>query len=486
MTFGNILRKFNLALGIYAISALIVLAFAFSNFYILNVAGSVANDVQWKGESHLVRNEVLLQEQFGASVQAEVAFWDDTVDVFYGGELDEEFVEYEMQEWFWEDNFVPHVAVVDETGAPELFIFEGEVMASTDAQSLIDAQQDLIAEATRRYFDLRKTRGDGFATFGEPVYADNPLYAADFRVVEGETGIVVAQAIVPDFEASIPDGNPKILLTYHELSTDLFTDISDQLGLKDFVILPASEAPANATTLPIGGTGDMPIVAAWTVAQPSQTIWDQVLPVFLVIFGAIALGLGVIALLYGRAAHQVQTSEAENRFLAQHDALTGLPNRLQFDNELDTIIAEEALDRCAILCMDLDKFKAVNDTFGHQAGDAVIRTVAQRIASIIDEKGLAARVGGDEFIILLRDGLDEQSVMMLCDTLIESVCEDVVFDNGRAAVGASIGVAWWPDDAMTAKTVIRSADEALYRAKANGRGRTCKAHPAHDDISAIA
>ncbi len=136
--------------------------------------------------------------------------------------------------------------------------------------------------------------------------------------------------------------------------------------------------------------------------------------------------------------------------------------------------------------MDLDKFKAVNDTYGHQAGDAVIRTIAGRVADIIGDKGMAARVGGDEFIILLRDGLDENSVMMLCDNIIDSVCEDVVFDNGRAAVGASIGVAWWPDDAMTAKTVIRSADEALYRAKSNGRGQTCQALTETADLAANA
>lgn len=486
MTFGNFVRKFNLAIGIYAISALIVLAFAFSNFYILNVAGNVANTVQWEGESHLVRNEVILQKQFSASVQAEISYWDDAVEEIYADSIDPEFIEYEMQQWFWDDNDVPHVAVVDENGAPQLSIFEGELMAPTDAQFLIDSHQDLIEEATQRYFAVRKARGEGFTTFGDPIYGDKPLYAADFRVFEGEVGIVVAQAIVPDFEMAIPDGNPKILLTFDSLTSDLFVDISDQLGLDEFTIQPASSAPTEATTLPIGGSAAAPMVATWIVAQPAQTIWNHVLPVFMSILGAIAVGLGVIALLYGRVAHQVQTSEAENRFLAQHDALTGLPNRLQFDSELDVIIAEGALDRCAILCMDLDKFKLVNDTYGHQAGDAVIRTVAGRVADLIGDKGMAARVGGDEFIILLRDGLDEESVMLLCDSLIDSVCEDVVFDNGRAAVGASIGVAWWPDDAMTAKTVIRSADEALYRAKSNGRGQTCQATHIDDELAATA
>ncbi len=133
--------------------------------------------------------------------------------------------------------------------------------------------------------------------------------------------------------------------------------------------------------------------------------------------------------------------------------------------------------------MDLDQFKAVNDTYGHQAGDAVIVTAANRIADRVGDSGLAARVGGDEFIVLLRDRLDRQNVLRLCDDLILSVCQDIPFEGGTAQIGASIGVAWWPDDAKTASTIIRSADEALYRAKETGRGR---AYLASDKGEALA
>jgi diguanylate cyclase (GGDEF)-like protein len=189
----------------------------------------------------------------------------------------------------------------------------------------------------------------------------------------------------------------------------------------------------------------------------------------------ITFGLMFFAVRYGKVVRRIEESEAHNRFMAEHDALTGLPNRLQFDTELENIVSRGMQDRCAIICADLDKFKQVNDTFGHQAGDAVIKTVAERIAEQVGERGLTARVGGDEFIILLRDGLDPDQVLALCDNIIETVSEEIVFDNGQAAVGASIGVAWWPDDAMTAKTVIRSADQALYRDKELGRGQTVSA-----------
>ncbi|HQF31577.1 MAG TPA: GGDEF domain-containing protein, partial [Hyphomicrobiales bacterium] len=203
----------------------------------------------------------------------------------------------------------------------------------------------------------------------------------------------------------------------------------------------------------------------------AAAIWDRTLPLLAVLLGLAAVSLVFIAMRYGRALAALHRSEAQNRFLALHDALTGLANRLHFDRALEDIIAEGAQDRCAILCVDLDRFKAVNDTYGHQAGDAVIVTVAHRIAETVGGAGLVARVGGDEFIVLLRDGLERDNVLWLCDSVIERVCEAVVFDGGSANVGASIGVAWWPDDALTAKTVIRSADEALYRAKEEGRGR---------------
>lgn len=253
-----------------------------------------------------MRNEVKLQTQARASEQSEVSYWDDGVQELYGKEFDAEFVEFDLIEWFWEDLDVPHVAVIDEQGAPVLSIFEGDVMAPSDAQFLIDENADLIEQATQNYFSLRKARGDGFATFGEPVYADKPLYASDFRIVEGVLGQLVVQAIVPDFEAAIADGNPRLLMTFFPFGEELFEAISVQLGLGNLMIQPTALAPAGAAVLPVGGTPETPIAATWTVSTPAQTIWDQVLPVFLAILGAIALGLGSIAVLYGRAAHKVQ------------------------------------------------------------------------------------------------------------------------------------------------------------------------------------
>jgi diguanylate cyclase (GGDEF)-like protein len=111
----------------------------------------------------------------------------------------------------------------------------------------------------------------------------------------------------------------------------------------------------------------------------------------------------------------------------------------------------------------------------NQAGDMVIRTIAQRLSAVIGEQGIVARIGGDEFIALLHHATNKVEIMMICDNLIESVCKEINYENIEICVGASVGVAWWPEDAITADTVIRSADQALYRAKALGRGRAVRA-----------
>jgi len=461
----------NIAMGIYTICVGIIIVFLFSHLHLLNTAGSVANNVRLEVERDLVRNEIDRQVALLARDQRQISHWDKTVEALTG-EIDKTFVEEELADWLWEDFGIQNTIVVGADGKPQVSVFEDEVLAANEGAAFIARNVDLIAAARKIYLENRTKSGDGFVIAADRVRNGPPLYAFDFRIINGQTGIVVAQAIIPDDEAVLPPGLPQVLLTFKPLSDSAFAEIGQKLGLTGFHITPEN-ASDGFGQFKVSRAGSAPALKAiWKASSPSATIWSRSLPVVVTLFLVIAMGLGIIAVRFGRALKALQTSEARNRFLAFHDALTGLPNRLQFDSALEEIICEGNQNRCAVLCVDLDRFKAVNDTYGHQAGDTVIQTVANRIADIVGDKGLAARVGGDEFIILLREQLDRDTVLFLCDSLIESVCQDVRFDGGSAMVGASIGVAWWPDDALTAKTIIRSADEALYRSKENGRCRT--------------
>lgn len=158
--------------------------------------------------------------------------------------------------------------------------------------------------------------------------------------------------------------------------------------------------------------------------------------------------------------------------LASVDALTGLPNRQRLREIFSDAIAETARTgrACAILFLDLDAFKPVNDTFGHSIGDAVLRIVAQRLNAEIGRLGQIGRVGGDEFALLLRDGTDREGVEALARRLIASIAEPFLFDKGEIRIGISVGCAFAPVDGLSIDDLLLKADLALYEAKSQGRG----------------
>ena len=159
--------------------------------------------------------------------------------------------------------------------------------------------------------------------------------------------------------------------------------------------------------------------------------------------------------------------------LAQFDSLTGLSNRHRMTSRLTaTLSAYRASGRsCALLMMDLDRFKHVNDTLGHPAGDELLRQVSQRLETIVGKRGEIGRLGGDEFQIILPDLDDRGQLGELAARLIQMVSQPYSIEGSRAIIGASIGVAIAPYDGIDTSELVSSADLALYAAKGGGRGQ---------------
>ena len=179
----------------------------------------------------------------------------------------------------------------------------------------------------------------------------------------------------------------------------------------------------------------------------------------------------------GRPHHVVAVRDLQARkeaeqhihYLAHHDALTSLPNRSYFNARIDQEIASLASgESLAVLCLDLDRFKEVNDLFGHAAGDTVLQTVASRVTAVLGERQMMARLGGDEFAILMPGVQIPAAASRLAETVLEALraTSDTPETNG---ISTSIGIAICPDDAMDRKALLSHADTALYRAKTDGR-----------------
>jgi diguanylate cyclase (GGDEF)-like protein len=169
-----------------------------------------------------------------------------------------------------------------------------------------------------------------------------------------------------------------------------------------------------------------------------------------------------------------ERKEAAERIahLAFHDALTGLPNRAVFTDHLVRTVdkARESGDSVAVLCVDLDGFKAANDIYGHPAGDAVLIAVAQRLRAAVREHELVARLGGDEFAVVQAGGQQPGQVGLLAGRVLEALTEPFGIGQDIVRISGSVGVALYPADAATPEALIKNADMALYRAKAEGRG----------------
>ncbi len=232
----------------------------------------------------------------------------------------------------------------------------------------------------------------------------------------------------------------------------------------DFVLEGAHFAPAGAalddgwTAVAVPGLADT--VLAWLPRRFATEAFNQLAPIR---FGASALFficVGVILRRHHRLATELIAQRRAIAVLAVSDALTGLGNRLAFEEKL-----ANAPTGTALLYIDLDDFKRVNDTFGHGAGDELLRAVASRLAAIAGPGDFVARIGGDEFAILRMAEASRGQLSELAADIGAALAEPVRMGSGEVAVAASIGIAVAGSRGGDAGGLVRSADEALYRAK---------------------
>jgi len=163
-------------------------------------------------------------------------------------------------------------------------------------------------------------------------------------------------------------------------------------------------------------------------------------------------------------------AEARIAHMAHHDGLTNLPNREYFRERLKQTLDQAGGKRVGVLCIDLDLFKTVNDSFGHPVGDRLLKQVAERLATAIRGANLAARLGGDEFAAILAADVSPNEASACASLLIEMLSAPYDIEGRELVIGASVGIALSPGDGATSEELMRNADMALYRAKSDGGG----------------
>lgn len=188
--------------------------------------------------------------------------------------------------------------------------------------------------------------------------------------------------------------------------------------------------------------------------------------------------IGVLARCFDRMRREIRSQldvlhskQHELVHLASHDALTGLPNRLLFTQKLEAAVDDAAAsgEQLAVLFVDLDRFKQINDQFGHSIGDKVLAAVARRLKQVLCSADVVARLGGDEFIVLIEGPRVAEAAPGIASRIMDTLNEPLLMDGHSMTVGASIGISQYPDDSATAEELLLNADAAMYAAKSGGR-----------------
>ena len=167
----------------------------------------------------------------------------------------------------------------------------------------------------------------------------------------------------------------------------------------------------------------------------------------------------------------LKEAEAKIELLANYDTLTELPSRRLFSDRLGKAMerAQRAETEMAVLFIDLDGFKAVNDTMGHEAGDMMLQEVAVRLRDCVRKPDTVARLGGDEFIVII-EHQNVENATIVGNRIVESLSQPITVTGGTANIGASIGIAFFQEDGTTEKDLLKAADKAMYKIKKDGKG----------------
>jgi len=276
-----------------------------------------------------------------------------------------------------------------------------------------------------------------------------------------------------------------VCITIDLLDESFLRDMAKHLQIKAIRIADNAARALGENSVDLENlSGAEPISLVWSADRPGVTALQRVAPVIAAL-STVLLAVCLTLLFSARRTTRALTeSEARATALAFHDSLTGLANRASFMVQLDDRM--QALGRgevLALLFIDLDGFKDINDTLGHGVGDELLCHVARRLEGCIGADGVAARFGGDEFVLLVVSD-DSAAVSDLARRLLAAIQEPLLLEGHELNVGASVGTAVAPRDATDGRELMRRADIALYRAKAEGRG-VCRAFEAHMEVEVL-
>lgn len=454
--------------------AVVLIAVAIT-FGLLTWSARISDQSAEKSQRQLLTGTLNLTRDQLSRQQASVLVKDPIYYITTGPVYDTAWLYHNVALWLKEQYGFSRTILLDQNGKYR-FVDGPNVYEKWVTHSLLNRLRPAIKVVQDRYLTSLKELPSGLFYF-DPDYRINEHTLSETGLVSinGNIYLFSAAAITPDLMKLVSQRTtPAILVNFKQLNGELLSEIGGISALEGLVLdsIPALDpsGPSIDLKAPDGSTiGHI----HWQAEQPGLEMQNRITPVLTVL--ALALvGLSIVVMAFIRqSTRHLASSRADAVRASLHDPLSGLPNRRKFKQLLvhtlnDPQVAERG---AAVLYFDLDRFKDINDTLGHAAGDWVICAIAERLRRMLPENGIVARISGDEFAVLLPDCPDDAQAERMMSRLQDMMVQPVSFGPDEIHVSVSMGAALAPRDGLEASELLRKADIALYDAKSNGRNR---------------
>lgn len=449
------------ALAVFALALLVSMAFLLVGQF----------DVSARNREQVVVENGLAERtrEIGKMISPTVE-WDEAVRRL-DNHFDPEWARSNVGDYLTKVDGFDQVYILDAQDHP-IFAADHAGAASPQSYGALSRQADPIVAAVRKAEARRGAlRARDGGAFGSPILA-GALAAKD-----GQIYVLNASLVQPDVGAVLPRGpRAPVVVTRYPIDRAFLDGFAQRFLLNNLHVVSSSGRPrrGEAHVAVTDPTGRTIATLEWTPQNPGLVLLQRLVsPILVVVVFLAALAL----VLYRRSIAMAQgmiASEARAAHLAYYDALTGLPNRVLFHDRLG-----HGLDQMrrhghvvAVHCIDLDRLKDVNDTYGHHVGDELIQDAARRMAAQCRTSDTFARLSGDEFAIV-QTSATPASAAALADRLVKVMAQPIQLGSARVFGGCSIGVSLITDADIEPAEALRQADLALYRAKQTARGQYC-------------
>ncbi|HCF24650.1 MULTISPECIES: EAL domain-containing protein [unclassified Novosphingobium] len=429
-------------------------------------------------EQHMVQHGFQRQIEELDKVVATQVGWDDAIKML-DHRQDGNWADFNIGNYLYTFNGFTHAFVVD--GAEQVFYasFNGE-RAGLETYAPFAASAASLLPQIRKAELLRPPlrRRPGKNNLLIP-----PIQANTYARVGGRTYIVTATLVQPDFGVYLPKG-PRAPVTIAAIPLDqaFLTTFGQRYLLDDLSLAPPGAALSPTGSLALPDTrGASAGVLKWNPREPSAVLFKQLLLPLLIVLGLLCVLALTMMRRSGAVVADLLASEARSKHLAFHDPLTQLPNRAMLFDRLHKLLGGIGSrgGHVLVACVDLDRFKEINDTLGHHAGDLVIAETAARLRAVCGEANLIARLGGDEFVVLC-DKAGCADAEAIGENILKALSRPIQCEYGRLEIGCSVGTAVIDHAGVEPTEALRWADLALYRSKQEGRGRVSMFEPDMD------